>query len=80
MKENEKFVGKTKIHPQLGRVIVDKPHGKTRTMVEVTVIDRGKGYDEIQDKYVGVRTKGGWYRGENKQYGHKDVVHIKNLK
>lgn len=79
MKENERLVGKIKTHPQFGKVSVDRVHGKTRTKVEVTVLNRGKGYDEIKDKYVGVKSKGGWSRSENREYGSTQIVHINEL-
>lgn len=80
MKENEKYVGKVKKHHSLGTVCVDKVHGNTRTKVEVTVLERGEGYDEIKDTYTGVKVKRGWYRGENREYGTRHVVHISELK
>lgn len=79
MKESKKLVGKVKTHTTLGKVTVDSIQNNSRVMVNVTVIDRGKGYDEISSTYKGVRISTGWYRGENRQFGHKDVVHIKDL-
>jgi len=79
MKENEKLVGKIKKHQVLGKVCVDRVHAQTRTKVEVTVLDRGKGYNEIKETYTGVKVKKGWYRGENREYGTKHVVHINEL-
>ena len=88
MKESEKLIGKVKNHNILGKVTVDSAVDKSRVMVNVTVIDRGKGYDEISGTYKGVKRSGvsggvrvcGWERGENRQFGHKDVAHIKDLK
>lgn len=79
MKENEKFVGKIKSHPVLGKVSVNRVHAETRTKVEVTCLDRGKGWCEITEKYKGVKCKSGWFRGENKGFGTKHVVHINEL-
>lgn len=79
MKENEKLVGKIKRHSDLGKVCVDRVHGTTRTKVEVTCLDRGEGWNEIKQTYVGVKFKGGWKRGQNHEYGSKHVVHINEL-
>lgn len=80
MKENEKFIGKIKRHPTFGKVSVDRVHGKTRTKVEITCLERGEGWNEIKEKYVGVKTKSGWRRGQNREYGTKHIVHINELK
>lgn len=78
------FVGKVCIHDQLGRVTVDSVVEKSRTMVNVTVIQRGKGWDEIKQKHTGYNPKGlsggVWARGENREFGNKDFVHIKTLR
>ena len=87
MKESEKFIGKVAKHTILGKVTVDSAVDKSRVNVNVTCIDRGIGYDEISGTYKGVKKSGisggvrvsRWSRGENKQFGHKDVVHIKTL-
>lgn len=88
MKANQKLVGKVFSHPVLRKVIVDNVHGKSRVLVDVTVIDRGDGWDEIKQQYTGIRTtyvnKRGevcshWRRGENHSYGEKDTVHMNSL-
>jgi hypothetical protein len=79
LKESEKLVGKVKTHATLGKVTVDSINNGSRVMVNITVIDRGKGYDEVSGTYKGVRIRTGWYRGENRQFGHKDTAHIKEL-
>lgn len=79
MKENEKFIGKIKRHPDLGKVSVDRVHGKTRTKVEVTCLDRGEGWCDITETYKGVKFKGGWKRGQNHEFGTEHVVHINGL-
>ena len=43
----------------------------SRTMVEVVDVDRGKGWDNDEQQYVGVRTSSGWERGQNYGYGQK---------
>ena len=84
----DKYVGKVFSHPQHGKVTVDSKVANSRTLVEVTVIDRGAGWNEIKQRYVGVKTSGvdhngkrfvNWHRGENKQFGFKDVVHYNTL-
>lgn len=79
MKESEKLVGKTKTHPKLGKVLVTSIQNNSRVLVNVECIDRGEGYDEATGKYKGVKVKGGWYRGENRLFGVKEVAHIKIL-
>lgn len=80
MKQSQKFVGKVLNHSDLGKVTVDSIHKDSRVLVDVTVIERGKGWDEVSQTYKGVRISTGWYRGENKSFGSKDTVHIKDLK
>ena len=77
MKESDKFVGKTFKHPSLGLVIVDS--SQSRVKVNVTCIDRGRGWDDVKQKYVGYKNSMGWMRGQNQQYLHKDIVHINSL-
>jgi hypothetical protein len=79
MKESEKYVGKVYVHKTLGKVTVDNIHESSRVLVDVTSVDRGEGWDEIRQTYKGVKRTNGWFRGENKQFGHKDVVHINEL-
>lgn len=79
MKANEKLVGKIMFHPDNGKVSVDRVHGKSRTKVEVTNLDRGAGWCDITNKYKGVKTKGGWQRGQRHDFGETDVVHINEL-
>lgn len=73
-------IGKTFLHDSLGKVEVMAVEEKSRTKVIVKVLDRGKGWNEEKQKYTGVRISTGWYRGENRQFGNVDVVHIKTLK
>ncbi len=84
----DQYVGKIFTHCELGKVAVDSKLAKSRTLVEVTVIDRGAGWDEIKQSYTGVKhtvldNEGGainnWSRGENRQFGFKDVVHFNTL-
>ena len=95
MTKSEQLVGKTMIHKDLGKVKVLSPFGKSRTKVEIEVIQRAKGWDESMGKYTPVKTVSPnltergevigktihqkTYRHENSQYGHKDVCHINDL-
>lgn len=79
MKQSEKYVGKEMLHPDLGKVKVLSIVKHSRVKVNVQVIDKGRGFNEVKDRYTGVRIKTGWYRGENREYGHEDEVHIKDL-
>lgn len=76
--KTKKYIGKTFVHLQLGLVIVDSVFSRVR--VNITCIDRGRGWDERKQRYVGYRNSIGWMRGENKQYLDKDTVHINTLK
>ena len=80
MKASEKLVGKVATHDTLGKVAVDSIVGSSRVMVNITVIDRGEGYNEIKERYTGVRKGNGWERGEKRDFGLKDTTHIKHLK
>lgn len=82
------YVGKEFTHPELGKVIVDSRVEGSRTLVNVTCIDKGAGWNEKKQAYTGVTTHGkdhkgqkttSWSRKENKHYGNTDVVHIKTL-
>lgn len=74
------YLNKEFIHDTLGKVEVIDVEKDSRTKVIVRVIDRGKGWNETKRKYTGVNISTGWYRGENRQFGNVDVVHIKTLK
>tara|TARA_R110000851_G_scaffold330328_2_gene503049 strand:- start:434 stop:697 length:264 start_codon:yes stop_codon:yes gene_type:complete len=73
-------VGKTFAHHNLGTVKVFRVEENSRTKVEVAILDRGKGYDPIKRRYKGYNNSVGWMRGENREFGKMDVVHIKTLK
>jgi len=76
--KTKKYVGKTFTHPDLGLIIVDSI--ASRVKVNITCIDRGKGWNEIKQRHTGCKNSVGWMRGENKQYLHTDIVHINSLK
>lgn len=80
MKKSEKYIGKIYKHVSLGQVSVDSVHEGSRVFVNVTILNRGRGFDQSKNRYVGIRTRTGWYRGQNKEFGQKDVAHIKDLK
>lgn len=82
------YIGKNFHHSELGNVIVDSRVEGSRTLVNVTCLDKGEGWNEKKQEYTGVTTHGkdhkgqkttSWARGENRQYLHKDQVHIKTL-
>ena len=84
----DSYIGKVFNHPQLGKVTADSKLANSRTLIEVTCIDRGAGWNEIKERYTGVKTSGvdhkgkrtsSWCRGENRQFGCKDVVHYNTL-
>lgn len=79
-KKLQSYVGKIHSHPQFGKVKVLRPIPKSRTLLEVKLIDRGPGYDHNLKRYTGVKVSSGWMRGQNYQYGHIDETHYKHLK
>lgn len=76
----EVYLNKEYMHDNLGLVEVVSIEPKSRTKVAVKILNRGKGFDEKTQRYKGVRISTGWYRGENRQYGDLDIVHINTLK
>lgn len=74
------YLNKEFVHDSLGKVEVMAVEENSRTKVIVKVIDRGEGWDKTKRKYTGVNISTGWYRGENREFGNIDVVHIKTLK
>lgn len=74
------YLNKNFVHDSLGKVEVMAVEENSRTKVIVNVIDRGKGWNETKRKYTGVNISTGWYRGENREFGNIDIVHIKTLK
>ena len=51
----------------------------SRVRFEVKDIDRGPGWSEAKQTYVGVKVRNGWYRGENYCFGEMYIIHKKNL-
>jgi hypothetical protein len=78
-KKLDKYVGKTYLHPSLYRVEVVKKVPKSRTMLVVKVIDKGKGWDEGRKRYTGIKVGSGWMRGQNYSFGQSEEVHYNTL-
>lgn len=83
------YLNKEYLHDDLGRVEVVSVAPNSRTKVAVKCLDRGEGWCEKTQSYIGVTEKyinhrgetcTSWYKGKNKQYGFVDTVHIKTLK
>ena len=83
------FVGKEAIHKDYGRVFVDSAPKGSKAMVNITVIQRGKGWDEVTETYKrfknptrinedGTRTLS-WGFTQRDEYGIKDTTHINKL-
>lgn len=72
-------IGGTYNHRYLGKVVVLSKVEKSRTKYNVECVDRGPGWDEKTKSYKGVKNSVGWYRGENRQFGHQDIVHKNEL-
>lgn len=75
----DKYVGKKFTHKDLGKVRVDSKVERSRTQLNVTILERGKGWDERTKSYKGHKNSVGWMRGENREYLSKDIVHKKDL-
>lgn len=73
------LIGQIMNHLDLGKVKVVSCINRSRTLVEVEILDKGKGWDEQSQSYKGHTNKIGWMRGENRECGNLDVVHRKEL-
>lgn len=79
MSQLKKHIDNRYQHPDLGEIEVLQKVPKSRTKLEVKVVDRGSGYNVSKKRYTGIKLPGGWMRGENYEFGHVDEVHHKNL-
>lgn len=77
---NESLTGKKAIDPQLGSVVVLRTVPASRVLVSVKVTSKGKGWNESKQRYDGIKTSSGWYRGENREFGTVHEVNYKQLK
>jgi len=84
------YVGKINKHYALGHVKIMSVVEKSRTMVNIIVVQRAKGWCSETGRYNKILTikstpHGGkslrWdkYSDKNSQFGHIDVCHIKDL-
>jgi hypothetical protein len=83
------FIGEEAIHKNYGLVFVDNARQNSRTLVNITVLQRGKGWNKTLERYerykVGVYLqKDGsrsirWAFTNRDEHGIKDVVHIDSL-
>jgi hypothetical protein len=51
----------------------------SRTLYVIRDTDRGAGWDERLQKYVGVSFRGGWQRGENYGFNLTHTFHINQI-
>lgn len=83
------YVGKEADHPYYGRVVVTGRPKRSKAMVEIRCIQRGPGWDELEQRYkkffVGssLQEDGNrslrWRITNRDQYGEKETVHIESL-
>ena len=73
------YILQTCLHPVLGKVAVLRAVPRSRTLLEVQVIDKGEGWDKEKKKYTGIKLPTGWMRGQNYSEGHIDEVNYKDL-
>jgi hypothetical protein len=62
-----------------GRYEVIEKLPNSRTKFIIKDIDRGAGYCEQTQKYVGVKSPNGWYLGKNNDFGITLETHKKLL-
>jgi hypothetical protein len=79
MSKLDDMIGKEFVHEKYGLILVKNKIPKSRTKLSVEIIERGPGYNPILNKYTGVKSKSGWYRGQNYAYGDVKEVHRKEL-
>ena len=87
---NSLLVGKEMTHRSIGRCVVDSAVKGSFSMVNITVLDRGAGWNDITQRYDGVKMTikdslgrvlaSYWHRGENRDYGKQFRVHVNSLK
>lgn len=83
------YVGKYAIHEHYGEVFVDDAPPRSKAMVNITVTQRGRGWNESTETYerykdtVILQEDGSrslrWRTTHTDEYGTKDQVHIKSL-
>lgn len=83
------FVGKQAIHSTYGKVWVDSAPPRSKAMVNITVTQRGKGWNDAREIYEKYRDLTLWHANGSRtlrwgytnrdEYGVKDQVHIKSL-
>ena len=83
------LLGEEAIHDDYGLVFVDSAPPRSKAMVNITVLQRGKGWDEYQQKYkkyfrgAFAQPDGSkslrWGFTNRDEYGIKDTVHINSL-
>lgn len=83
------FVGDYAMHKTYGKVFVDSAPPRSKAMVNITVVQRGKGWNEATERYekykIGafLQEDGSrslqWGYTHRDEYGIKDITHIKSL-
>ena len=85
------LIGKEMISSDFGRVLVISVPKKAKTTVEIQVIQRGPGWDDVTETYkryrmttqidpkTGDRTLR-WGYTKRDEYGRKELVHVNTLK
>lgn len=82
MKFNSKYLGKTVIARfGVNRVAVKviEPVKNSRTIFLVEEVDRGPGWNKLQNKYTGVSKFGSWSRGQNYEFGTRKKIHANQI-
>lgn len=89
MSKVNQTIGQDFNHDQLKRVTVIEAEENSRTKVTVKVIDRGAGFSDKYQRFVGVKSSSqdadgnkvsNWSRSENREFGSLHSVHINELK
>lgn len=83
------FLKKYAVHKDYGRVFVDSAPARSKAMVDITVVQRGHGWNEAKEVYERYQQASIWHSDGSRtlrwgithtdEYGTKDRVHINTL-
>lgn len=83
------YIGKTVRHREYGLVFVDSAKPRSKAMVNITVMQRAKGWCEFTEKYkryfIGASLNSDhsrtltWGFSHTDEYGIKDTINIKDI-
>jgi len=84
------YLKKYAVHKDYGKVFVDSAPARSKAMVDITVVQRGKGWNDAKEVYERYKDLTHWNNDGSRtlrwgfthvdEYGVKDRVHINTLK